>query len=322
MTKTQKLHSLLSVGFNQDDFQIQERELKSGYGQVGKLAIRLELLVHGYSKRFKCPECGSSHQVEVYEGRFFIGCDVDEFAEPLELTKEELSLYHFNETKLAEWINAQLGLPESVQNIADHSWYLGELQNQGKKRKVYLSHNPQLVPISPGRIVLTVLENQHQTTLDLINILEFVEIVDNEIVLRKDNLIDRFTTHTPIKGEVLRINDELILSQEGRGKKRTSYINFGPQTNGQFQHKLRIKPQAYNIIYHLQKLPSTNSRKSSAELEQAGGLAKNRRTITTRIGEVNKILTQNDWPELILTDSDGKHYINPNLHQPLHQTNQ
>ncbi|MEO8581763.1 MAG: hypothetical protein ABI425_04305 [Patescibacteria group bacterium] len=314
MTLTQQLTNLISSASQSDEFEISKTELYSHFGGINDFLHQDGWLIQDYQKRFLCPECGATHEVHFLQNRFFIGCDTDEYAEPLELSKDELIIYSFSFERLAVWINKQLQLAEEVKRIGEGVWYLGILKRDGKNRKIYftLAQNIASVPHSPDQVVLMLGVNEHQE-LEAINFLSLLSASEKGFHLDNKKLLSDLSVHIELDGLIVKISDDLLLNEVGERGKKKCWIHFGKQQNGQFEYVIGIKPQSFNIVYHLYKLPANHAKKSSAELWESGGLATRKRTITTRIIELNKILTDKNFPELIVTDSDGRHYINPSL---------
>lgn len=314
MTATQQLHSFIIPASKHEDFKIARSDLARDFKDVFQLLLGSGWLTEGYQKRFLCPECGAMHKIHKLRDRLLLGCDVDENSGPIELDREDLLSYSFSASKFVAWLSKQLGLPEEIEKVGNDCWYLGQLGLSGLSRKVYFTTSQIMgtIPKSPGRIILVVGENQHQEFNKAVNLLSLLSVNQNGFRIDRKQLLSKFSKHLALDGLVIKINDHLMLNQtEDKSKKST--LHFGKLARGRFEHVVSIKPQAFNIVYFLYKLPFSNSKKSSAELENQQGLAKRRRTITVRIKEVNDILENENFPKLILTDSDNKHCIDPDL---------
>jgi len=138
MAQTQQLHRLLLAGFNHKDFYLYSKDIASQFGPVSKVAIDKGFLIKNYAQRYPCSECGATHHAELISERFFIKCDTDMEAGLYEVKKTDLLTYPFSTTRLAEWLNSQLNLPETVEQTNENFWYLGILQRQGKSRGIVL----------------------------------------------------------------------------------------------------------------------------------------------------------------------------------------
>lgn len=314
MTLTQQLIKFISTASQSDEFRISQTELYDHFDGITNYLHQENWLIQDYQKRFPCPECGVTHEVHFLQNKFFIGCENNEFAEPLELSKDELIIYSFSFKQLAQWINKQLKLNEEVKRLDEGVWYLGILKRDGKNRKIYftLARHIESVPRTIDRVILLIDTNEHQE-LEAINFLSLLFASEKGFHLDSKKLLSDLSIHIGLDGLIVKISDDLLLNEVGERGKKKCLIHFGKQQNGQFEYVIGIKPQSFNIVYHLYKLPAKHAKKSSAELWESGGLATRKRTITTRIIELNKILTDKNFPELIVTDSDGKHYINPQL---------
>lgn len=317
MTLTQQLTNFISSASQSDEFQISKTELLNHFGGIAEFLHQKGWLIQVYQKRFLCPECGATHEVHFLRDRFFVGCDIDEDAEPLELSKNELIVYSFSFEQLAQWLNKQLKLTEEVTIVGDGVWYLGLLKIDGKNRRVYLTPARHLgsVPQSPYRVVLMIDNTEHQQFTEAINLLTLLSASENGFEFNVQQLINDLSQHITLDGEAVKISDNLLLNQEGERTKRKCWVRFEKQDGGKFFHLISIKPLMYNIVYYLDRIRKTpQSRKSSAEMATTGAGSRSKRSITNRIEELNKIFTDRNWPKIILRDNDNKYYINPDLY--------
>jgi len=300
----------LSLASRNIDLQIPRLDLIRDFEDIYKLLLDSGWLIKDYQKRFLCDECGATHEVHNFDGEFFIGCDADEDSGAIEISKDDLLAYSLSISKLASWLSGQIGLLEQPEKTGDESWHLGLLKLAGKNRKVYFSLPQNLNKIlnSPKRVVLFVDENQHQEHPQAVNLLSLLSVSGNCFKFDRNYLFDSLANHEPIEGKIVKINEKLILYQT---EKKKSFITFG----NNFEYKFPIAPLMFNITYHLDKIKNTpRPRKSSAEIVEAGGISKSRRSVSNKIKSLNLILTEESWLKLILRDADGKYYTNPNLY--------
>ncbi|PIR61206.1 MAG: hypothetical protein COU68_00655 [Candidatus Pacebacteria bacterium CG10_big_fil_rev_8_21_14_0_10_45_6] len=312
MTPTQKLHKLLSAALNHDNFQLDTKVWSQEYSQIGLLLVALGWLTQDYAQAYQCSQCGQMHKIEVFKGKYYIGCDSDDQSGLEQLDKDELLIYRFSLPHFVEWINQQLGLGESPQKLSEQTWYLGEMTTPGKKHTIFFTQDIADAPKTKDQIMLTMGSNKHEGNHDTVNLSAYLSVIDQLVIFDAEKLKKQFSSQQPVVGLTVTIGQQIKLTQSE--DKSTNQLHFDLSDNGEYQHVLPITPQMFNIVYHLDHLRnSTNSHKSSADMKK-DGLAENARSITTRIGELNKLFTSQSWEKMILRDSGNRYYINPDYY--------
>jgi hypothetical protein len=312
MTPTQKLHKLLSVAINHDDFHLDTKALNQEYSQTGLLLVDLGWLTQSYAQAYQCTQCGQMHEIVVFKGKYYIGCDTDEHSGLEQHSRDELLTYQFSLTHFVKWINQQLGLEESPQKLSKHTWYLGEMTTPGKKHPIYFTRDTPDAPKAKNRVVLMISSDDHKSQPDTINLLARLSVTNQSIIFDTKSLKSQFSAHHPVVGLTVAIGQQIKLTQFE--DKSTNLLHFDLLVNGEYRHVLSITPQMFNIVYHLDHLRnSTNSRKPSSEMKK-NGLGTSARSITTRIADINKLFIKQNWQKLILRDSSNRYYINPDYY--------
>lgn len=312
MTPTQKLHKLLSAALSHEDFQLDAKAVSHEYVEIAHLLISLGWFTKDHVQAYQCSQCGGMHEIEVFRGKYYIGCDTDDRSGLEELDKNKLLIYRFSLALFVVWINQQLGLAESPEKVSEQTWYLGEMTTPGKRHPVYFSQDVADVPRAKDRVALMIGNDKHETQHDVVNLLAHLSATDQSTSLNREVLKAQFAEHQPVVGLVVSIGEQIQLTQSK--DRSTNLLHFDSQNNGEYRHVLPITPQTYNIIYHLDHLRnSTNSHKSSAEMKQ-DGLGTSARSITTRITDFNKLFTNQGWEKLVLRDSNYRYYINPDYY--------
>lgn len=312
MTPAQQLHKLLSAALNHKDFQLDAKAVSLEYAEVSSLLISLGWLTQDYAQVYPCSECGGTHEIEVFRGKYYIGCEADDQSGLEELEKDELLIYRFSLASFVEWLNQQLGLEESPQKVSEQTWYLGEVTTPGKRHPIYFSQDVADAPRAKDRVVLMIGNDKHETQHDAVNLLTHLSTTDQSIIFDVAALKAQFSEHQPVVGLVVTIDEKIQLTQSK--DRSTNLLHFDLLDNGEYRHVLPITPQTYNIVYHLDRLRnSPSSHKSSAEMKQ-DGLGTSARSITTRIADINKLFTIQGWEKLVLRDSSNRYYINPDYY--------
>jgi hypothetical protein len=169
--------------------------------------------------------------------------------------------------------------------LSDGVWYLGQLQASGQIRKVFFVASDEktgAIPKSKGRIVLTVGNNQYEHFDESINLLGLLSANKQGFSLETKKLLNIFSTHQPVTGLTVSVNDKLKLTQSKNRKK--NQLHLGQIINGDYENVGKISPLQFNIVYHLDKLKNTpKSRKSAQEIVDAGGISTSSRSVTNRI---------------------------------------
>lgn len=312
MTPTQKLHKLLSAALNHEDFQLDAKAVSCEFAKVAPLLSDLGWLTQDYAQVYPCSECGGTHEIEVFRGKYYIGCDTDDQSGLEELNKDELLIYRFSSALFVEWINQQLGLDESPQKVSEQTWYLGEMTTPGKKHPTYFAQDVTNAPRAKNRVVLTIGSDKHKTQHDAVNLLAHLSVTDQSVVFDVAAIKVQFVVHQPVVGLTVAIGGQIRLTQSD--DKTANLLHFDLLDSGEYRHVLAITPQMFNIVYHLDHLRnSTHSHKSSAEMKQ-DGLGKSARSITNRIADINKLFTSQDWEKLVIRDSSNRYYISPDYY--------
>jgi len=143
MSHSQTLNNLVDVGINLNDFQVSAKDLDQQFGQIGKILLNLGWLAQDYATGFQCSQCGSVHEVVVFNNKYFIGCDVDSDSGLEELNKDDLLIYRFSASKFFTWLNQVFSLQGDVKS-SDDKVLLGQGAVNGKQRLFIFSQHSSL----------------------------------------------------------------------------------------------------------------------------------------------------------------------------------
>ncbi|MEX0896025.1 MAG: hypothetical protein WDZ94_03730 [Patescibacteria group bacterium] len=139
MSHSQTLNKLLDAGINIKDFQISAKDLDQQFRQVGNILLNLGWFTQDYATGYQCSQCGAVHEVVAFNGKYFIGCDVDGDSGLETLSKDDLLIYRFSATKFFEWLQQSFSLQGNVESTDDRV-LLGQGTVNGKQRLFIFSH--------------------------------------------------------------------------------------------------------------------------------------------------------------------------------------
>ncbi|MEO8581791.1 MAG: hypothetical protein ABI425_04450 [Patescibacteria group bacterium] len=188
MSHSQTLNKLLDAGINIKDFQISAKDLDQQFGQIGNILFNLGWFTQDYATCYQCSQCGAVHEVVAFNGKYFIGCDVDGDSGLEALSKDDLLIYRFSTSKFYSWLQSQFSLQGNIK-ASDGKVALGQGMVNDNKRLFIFSHDSssqsreKLYQDHPANQVVIVYLS---LTLDShkgydINLTEYLVVQDNSL---------------------------------------------------------------------------------------------------------------------------------------------
>lgn len=305
--------------------RLSEETLEAEFGLVAPLLARLRIIERlDDCTEAECPGGPNAclKTVTPHRGRLYVTCDCEEGVGLVTVPNSSLSRVQLDLKGLLSWLAKELSLTGGVQPIADgESWFLGRSRGGQEGTRHYFLRSDSagearkfLDSLQQERpIVYWLGERPHKGIFpkNLISLDEAIEPRKTGFVLNRDVLSKAKTTarHTA-SGKALILDEHIGMDKEGE----VPFLLFDREADA-FQHKKRIRPQAFELIRFLHTMRTKKDRAFTLGELLDRQLFSTKTIASTRIREINDICADYEAKPLLHKFPGEKWGLNPNLEQ-------
>lgn len=323
MSTENQLKSLLHALAVSYPLRLSEESLREDYG-----AIASALMDHGFLQQAEhateaeCPGGPSTCQKTVtpHNRRLFINCDCEEGVGLVEVKKAQINRFQVSLKPLLEWMAEEMNLSGGLPSVKEgEAWFIGKGRGGEPSSHFYsLRTNSPNEEVKFNDVVqketpfIFWLGQTPQTGLlpkSIIPLEDGLEARWKSLFLNH-RLISKLPTtpFDPLGDKTIHLDNNIALEKDGE----VPSLLF-ERVGNVFQHRKRIRPQAYDLICFLNTM--RNKKESSFKLQELAerlGM-QNKRIVSDRIREINILCDEVDLHHLFHKFPGHRWGLNPQL---------
>jgi len=258
--------------------------------------------------------------VQSIDGAFYATCECHEDIGLIEVDPSQLNHSKLSPNNFCLWLAKELGTDNQIKQEESLLWSIGKCDARGVSTQGYVffsdSHD-EVVAVSDkikkrysnhlviwfGKAHITAI-----TTQRLVSFWEMVSVKNNTLGIDLECLLDHLSTSKTINSNFTLLDTHIALEKEGK----QWHIHF-ERTGNEFKYHDKIKPQAARLIQHCFQIRNYSENAKTLDDFSKAGLAANKRTISTKIKEVNDLCKKRNQKPVFHKFEDDKWGFNPAL---------
>lgn len=254
------------------------------------------------------------------DGAFYATCECHKDIGLIEIDPSQLNHSKLNPNNLCLWLAKELGTDNQIKQEESLLWSIGKFDARGVSTHGYVffsdSHDEVLavsdkikkrysnhLVIWFGTAPITAI-----TTQRLVSFWEMISIENNTLGIDLGCLLDRLSTSKYINSNFTLLDTHIALEKGGK----QWYIYF-ERSGNEFKYQDKIKPQAARLIQHCFQIRNYSENAKTLEAFSTTGLAANKRTISSKIKEVNDLCKKRNQKPIFHKFENEKWGFNPGL---------
>lgn len=254
------------------------------------------------------------------EGKLYINCDCEEGVGLIEVKKAQINRFEVALKPLLEWMGNELNLSGGVRPVQEgESWFIGKRKGRETASHFYflrtdspdqaVKFNDRVQKENP--LILWLGEPPHAARFpkNIIPLDEVLEARKKTFFLNRRLLSEVPATPRHALGDkTIQLEKNIALEKDGI----VPYLLFERDGN-LFLHRKRIRPQAYEMIRFLHTMRTKKENAFTLEAFADRLSITNKRTVSTRIREINDLCAEMDSKSIFHKFPAEKWGLNPVL---------
>jgi len=271
------------------------------------------------SKVITCKGCGLAHQVLRNKEKYYIQCTDEEFGGINEIKPEDSVTYKFDYAKFCGWVADSLKLEKEVTEEDSTIWHIGK--GLIKKNETHLfvvfttdfSVALSILEAIPKKNVIVLFLGKipllGHVDLRILSLQDILDVVDGKLEFLKKEF-NKLTKGNYLSGPsgTIVLDTNIVITI--KGDKHCLQLQKTPIG---FTVEKDIFPMSYNILQNLFRFKDSEVLAFTSRELSNKGLARNAKTITTRILEINKLCEEKDLIPPIIQEDNYRYRLNPKL---------